>query len=142
MTCLTIQILRLEKNNMQFFKFILVGGGATAVHLGVANLLFFFFKEDVSIYAINSFAFLNAFLFSYIGHRYITFSCQGSMIKFFLVAFAGFLLNNSILTFGLFLNFEKITALVVATILVPIFTYFLSLMWVFKFPHSKQSKNI
>lgn len=83
-------------------------------------------------YIANLGAFLVAFGVSYLGHRYLTFARAGSPWRFLLVALAGFGLNNLLLTGLLACGVPVLYALLAATALVPVFSYLLSSLWVFR----------
>lgn len=102
-------------------------------HLGVAAALWSM-APVTSPYLINVVAFIVAFIVSFYGHRHLTFGLPGSPAKFFVIALGGFALNNVILTGGLYLALPPLAAIVVATICVPILTYFASALWAFKHP--------
>ena len=112
-------------------RFLFVGGIATLTHLGIAAALWTLLPRT-SPYAINAAAFLVAFGVSFYGHRHLTFGLPGSPFKFFVIALAGFALNNAILTAGLYLAVPPLAAIMVATICVPILTYFASALWAFR----------
>lgn len=118
-------------DGFQPFRFIIVGGVATATHLLVAALLFTFYSAP-SPYAVNVIAFMMAFIVSFYGHRHITFQTRGSMSRFFIVAIAGFVTNNVILTGCLWLGFDGLVAVVIATACMPVLTYLASSLWAFK----------
>lgn len=120
-------------------RFALVGAAATAVHLLVVKIYFSLVQTGALTpvkydeYMANSLAFMVAFSISYFGHRYFTFKQAGSIIRLFLVALTGFLINNIVLT-GL-LNFSAISgwlAVTISTLTVPIITFILAKAWVFK----------
>ncbi|WP_106478739.1 GtrA family protein [Phytohalomonas tamaricis] len=113
-------------------RFGLVGGGATFVHLGVAWTLLYFF-QSWSPLVVNLIAFLVAFSFSYLGHRHFTFKSEGNVIKFFVIAFAGFALNNGLLAILLSVtDLPDYVALTITTLLVPLVSYFAARLWAFK----------
>ena len=111
-------------------RFVLVGAVATGVHMAVASLLLGFWGWPA--YSANLGAFPIAFCASYLGHRYLTFARTGSPWRFLLVALAGFGLNNLLLTGLLACGLPALGALLVATALVPMFSYLLSSLWVFR----------
>ncbi|GAB2795123.1 GtrA family protein [Halomonas shantousis] len=113
-------------------RFGIVGGGATLVHLVVAWTLLYF-APHWSPLIVNFIAFLVAFSFSYLGHRHFTFNSEGSVAKFFVVAFAGFALNNGLLAILLGVTqLPDYVALTITTLLVPIVSYLAARLWAFK----------
>ncbi|KTT41137.1 hypothetical protein RSA46_04675 [Pseudomonas oryzihabitans] len=120
----------LNDDRLRPLRFILVGGLATLVHILVAGALLATFS--LQPYVTNLGAFLVAFGVSYCGHRYLTFARQGSIARFFIVAIAGFALNNLLLTGLLALGLSAFLAIVVATALVPVFSYLASSLWAFR----------
>lgn len=120
----------LNDDRLRPLRFILVGGLATLVHILVAGTLLAIFEPQP--YVANFIAFLVAFGVSYCGHRYLTFARRGSILRFFVVAIAGFALNNLLLTGLLALGLSAFLAIVVATALVPVFSYLASSLWAFR----------
>lgn len=120
----------LAKSAARPLRFALVGSVATLVHMAVAALLLQ--RWGWPAHGANLGAFLVAFVVSYLGHRHITFARAGSPWRFLLVALAGFGLNNLLLTGLLACGVPALYALLVATALVPVFSYLLSSGWVFR----------
>lgn len=116
---------------LQPFRFLIVGGVATLTHMLVVALVFARYEEP-SPYAANIIAFIVAFLVSFYGHRHITFQTRGSICRFLIVAIAGFLANNAILTACLFFGLDDFIAVIIATACVPVLTYLASSLWAFK----------
>lgn len=114
----------------QSLRFLIVGGLATLTHLASA-LALNRAMPGVSIYAVNAAAFAIAFFVSFYGHTYVTFRRGGSMTKFFVVAIAGFALNNILLHGAARLGASHAWSLALAIGLVPIFTYVASSLWAF-----------
>lgn len=122
------------------FRFGIVGIIATFIHIFSAWVLLDNLQIHNAITA-NSIAFLIAFIFSFTGHYFWTFEANKSntnikkaVIKFFIIAITGFLINTFSLSILLYFNVianEKF-AIVIALIFVPIFTYVLSKFWGFK----------
>lgn len=120
-----------NRDIFQPFRFLVVGALATATHMVVAALLFILFTAP-SPYLVNFIAFTVAFTVSFLGHRYITFKTDGSFSRFLLVAIGGFLANNAMLTVGLALGVKSLSAVIIATAIVPVLTYLASSLWAFK----------
>lgn len=112
-------------------RFILVGGFATMIHIVAATALLTLY-EGLSPFIANVLAFALAFIASFYGHRYVTFSTDGSVIRFLTVALAGFALNNVVLFISLKLSLPAVFSIVIATICVPFFSYVASVLWAFK----------
>lgn len=121
----------MNQESMKPFRFVLIGGAATFVHIFIASSILLAF-QSVSPYLANFLAFIVAFVFSFYGHQYVTFRSEGSAWKFLVVAISGFLINNLMLTIMIMLAFSDVVAVMVATLCVPIFTYLASALWVFK----------
>lgn len=111
-------------------RFLMIGGLATLTHLACA-LVLTRTMPGTSIYVVNAAAFAVAFFVSFYGHTYVTFRRGGSMTKFFVVAIAGFALNNLLLHGARRLGASHEWALVLAIGLVPVFTYIASSLWAF-----------
>ncbi|AZN37822.1 MAG: hypothetical protein RL571_1523 [Pseudomonadota bacterium] len=129
-----MKIIKWLESIKQLLKFGIVGLAATGLHLLLALVLLYF---GVNVYLANSGAFLGAFVLSYIGHNYWTFSMSswhpGTLLKSFLLASIGFLTNNILLTFLLKIAmFNEGMALFFSLLLVPLLSYFGSRIWVFK----------
>ncbi len=119
---------------LQFLKFALVGGVATATHVLAA--LLFFFAAGIDAFTANLMGFVSAWLLSYGGNRYWTFSASGphrvTAPKFLLVSLVGLLFNMAIIYVAsdvLALPFWLSLAIVVAV--VPILQFAASRYWVF-----------
>lgn len=121
---------------MQLIRFGIIGFCAAAVHTIIVVWLVKSFGFNPLI--ANIFAFLIAFNVSYVGHRYWSFAETNAKHKiaiprFLLVAIISFILNEGL--FYIFLNifnFYYIAALLLVLIIVPIFTFVSSKLWVFK----------
>lgn len=117
--------------NFELVRFIFVGGAATITHL-VAAAVGLRLAPDLNVVFINTLAFCIAFVVSYIGHRYFTFNREGRVLKFFLVAIVGLLINNSIVFLvSLLVNFPFL-AIVMGTSVSPIMVFLLSKYWAFE----------
>lgn len=123
--------LQLKSESLNIITFIGVGGVATLVHLCVA--IFFSTTTSINAFLINILAFSCAFPVSFLGHKHVTFKKNGSIFKFFILAFAGFILNTMILT-SLYLNtnINPAIMLCLSTLLTPALTYFAAKLWVFQ----------
>ena len=121
----------------QLVTFGVVGVAATVVHYFVALAASMF----IPIVFANPVGFLCAFWVSYFGHLHLTFQVSGMsknhlarIAKFFAVALAGFLVGQGALVVLL----SKIPmladwqALMLAVAIVPITTFVISRIWVFK----------
>lgn len=108
-----------------------VGVIATLVHLGVAGLALMVWP-DMSPFLANLIAFLVAFQVSFWGHRRFTFRRSGRAHRFFVLAFAGFALNNGVLAALLGLTaLNGIVAITAATFAVPLLMYIAARFWAF-----------
>ena len=124
----------LQSEFARLFRFGLVGILATLVHLSVAALALWLWHE-LSVFVANLIAFLLAVMVSYVGHQRFTFQRRGHVGRFFLVALAGFSVNNVLLGGLIFTGtLSGFYAILVATLCVPVVVYFLSRFWVFNRP--------
>jgi putative flippase GtrA len=120
---------------LQLIRFGIVGSCAAAVNM----LIVIWLVENFYLNPLlaNIFAFLIAFNISYIGHRHWSFANtklrhRTSIPRFLLVAISSFILNEGL--FYLFLNlfhWYYILALLLALLIVPIFTFVTSKFWAF-----------
>ncbi len=115
-------------------KFGLVGIFSTVVHLTVGAALI---THHVEPLLANFLAFLAAFTVSFLGHYYFSFKGHGNslmsaVIKFTMVSLSIFGLNELML-FTLLHNdiFSEITALLVATSVASVCSFFLNRQWAF-----------
>lgn len=115
----------------QMLRFLVIGSGATLVHIIIGMLLLFICKNSIPIFLINFIAFVFAFLFSYFGHKYFTFKADGNLIKFLCVAILGFVFNSLLLYLELKAGVNRKIALPISIAVIPVVTYFLSKIWVF-----------
>jgi putative flippase GtrA len=119
----------------QLFRFGVIGCTAALVNfIGVVLLVEYLHWQPL---VANILAFLIAFNVSYLGHRFWTFShkqhASNSVFKFFLVAFIGFALNESLFALLLYATPLHYTAALIITIfLVAIITFIFSKLWAFK----------
>jgi putative flippase GtrA len=116
-------------------RFAIIGVLATIVHIAIVWVLI----SHAGLFPIvaNLLAFLVAFILSFSGHYYWTFYSRSDRMqalrRFFVISGSAFVLNNIVLT-GL-LSIEIITAVmaaIYAAFLIPVFTFILSRLWVFK----------
>lgn len=108
-----------------------VGVAATLVHLAVAGASFWLWPT-ISPFIANLLAFLVAFQVSFWGHRHFTFRRNGKGHRFFVLALAGFALNNGVL--GALLaatSLDGFVAIVLATFTVPLLMYIAARFWAF-----------
>ncbi|MCL1127453.1 GtrA family protein [Shewanella surugensis] len=116
----------------QLNRFALVGVLATIVHLSVSRLVFFY-QANFPEFGVNAIAFSIAFFVSFWGHKHFTFQVNGSMMKFLGVSLLGFVVNNILLFYIINAGFlTGWNAILLSTLSVPILTYFLSKLWVFR----------
>ncbi len=121
-----------KKNELlQLINFFGVGAVATVVHLTVALTLSS--MTAINPFVINLLAFSLAFPVSFWGHKHLTFKSEGSIKRFFILAFSGFILNNFILT-SLYLRstISHSLMLCLSTLLTPFLTYWGARLWAFR----------
>jgi putative flippase GtrA len=111
-----------------------VGCLATIVHLISAYIVLLLTQNAIASMLLG---FIPAFVFSYLGHRFLTFSdaTSGSPIRFFIVAFSG-------LIFSLFVlsaldDTHSWLGLTFSICVIPLWTYVMSHLWVFSFGHKQ-----
>lgn len=133
---LIIKILKdLKKHGVLF---TLVGLVAAIVHFGFFNFFIQWLWPEIA----NIFAFLGSFIFSFMGHRYLTFSdhqnnFKESLLRFFSTAGLGFLNNEIALSFCYrILGMDSRMALLVGISTSALQTFLLSRYWAF---HKNQS---
>lgn len=115
-------------------RFVLVGAAAAAVHWGTANLLML---GQMAPLLANVGGFAVAFVISYLGQRYWTFSAghlahRHTLPRYLLLACCGFTGNEAL--FYLLLQRTPLPppiALALVLVLVAIATFLLSRSWVF-----------
>ena len=120
----------------QLFRFGIVGAIATAVHISVVVSL----VESTVIsdpLVANIVAFCCAVLVSYFGHNYWTFQHRQHSTKqfarFVLITLSALGLNQIILYVATrLIGLDYKIGLIFVILLVPIFTYFLARLWVFR----------
>jgi putative flippase GtrA len=120
----------------QVSLFVLVGGGAAAVHF-LSVILFVELLATPALIA-NIFAFLIAFCFSFSGQRFLTFSSSNqtffySLKRYFLVSVCSFIFNELFFYIAVYLlNIPYYIALPIIVLLVAIGTFVVSKRWAFK----------
>ena len=121
----------------QIVKFGLVGALATLTHMLVGGALI---QVGLTAIVANPVAFIAAFFLSFSGHYAFSFADRGiplwkSLRRFVLVACAGFLTNQALLSAILnFLFLPEIHALLISTGIVAVVTFGLSKTWAFRNP--------
>jgi len=120
----------------QIIAFASVGVAATIVHYVAALIA----AQWLPISFANPIGFVVAFFVSYLGHVQFTFQLRGEdrrhrnrLPKFAVTAVSGFLLGQTILlTLTRVTNTPDFVALAVAVASVPVITFALSKLWVFR----------
>ena len=120
----------------RILRFIVIGGGAAAVHwLTVFAVVH---QTGMEPLIANIIAFLCAFSVSYFGHKNWTFEAQDqahgpALVKFFTVAVTGFCINEAVYALLLKgLNIHYLIGSAVAIVVAAVSTYILSQTWAFK----------
>jgi putative flippase GtrA len=128
----------------RIFRFLVIGGGAAAVHwLTVFAVVH---QTGMDPLLANIVAFLCAFSVSYFGHKNWTFEAQdqahgSALVKFFTVAVTGFCINESV--YALLLKGMHVHYLIgsaVAIVVAAVSTYILSNSWAFH-PGKKEKQS-
>jgi putative flippase GtrA len=118
------------------FWFVLVGSTAALVHLGVYALTTHAWLVPGE--CANALGFITAFLFSFLGHRYLSFqdtrtSVHRSAVRFFATALLGFLTNEGVfVTMFRGLDLNEWPSLILAIGCAAIQTFLLSRYWAFE----------
>jgi putative flippase GtrA len=123
------------KNLSRVGSFIVVGGAAAAVHLGVVVLLVS--RSGLAPLAANIGGWLVAFCVSFLGQWQLTFRSQAApplraLRRFLLLSAAGFVANET--AFAMLLQVSLLpypAALAIVIAGVAVMTYLLSLRWAF-----------
>jgi putative flippase GtrA len=123
--------------SFEIFRFALVGGVATAVHMAVASGLLTAFPQ-MNPFAANVTAFATAFGVSYVGHSRVSFGARGSLWKFLLTALFGAFASNVALFFLLAGGVPERIAVCIAALVSPAAVYLLSKFWVFRSPEPRR----
>lgn len=124
----------------QTLQFVGVGGAAAATHLAVVFLL----VQGLGMAPLvaNVLAFLVAFVVSYNGHAWFTFSHHGArgwsvVAKYFAVASLSFVVNELLYWVALhWLHWHYFWSLLGVLVLVAVGTFVLSKFWAFRAPNS------
>jgi len=120
----------------QLLQFVLVGGSAAATHLAVVGLVVWL--TGMAPLAANVLGFLVAFIVSYNGHAWLTFSTAqargwGTVARFFAVACLSFCVNELLYALALrWLPWNYFWSLAAVLVLVAVGTFVLSKFWAFK----------
>lgn len=111
--------------------FGIVGGGATLIHILVANLFHAAIKDRVTASLVG---FCLAFVFSYLAHHQFTFhdAVKGSPFRFVIVAGSGFLFSLFVLDH--LAAYPAWLALTLSIGVIPLWSFLMSRLWVFRFP--------
>jgi putative flippase GtrA len=118
--------------------FLVVGGVASAVHLLVFWLLNEHWLPGIWPEVSNTLAFVLAFTFSFLGHRFLSFpdasvSIWVSLMRFGLSAIAGFFTNQLVfVVLTRWVGWWPTLALAVALVLAAAQTYLLGRYWAFR----------
>lgn len=119
-----------RKSIQELIRFVLVGGFATLVDLVVSIVLLYSFNLHENV--VTTLAFFCAFIFSFLGHRFITFKKKGSPIKFFALSFTMLLLRNAIVYLMVSYVIGGIVAIVFSMAVVTVITFTVSKFAIFK----------
>ena len=130
--------------------FGLVGISATAVHYIVAVLGFMHF--GVPVWFANIIAFVIALPVSYFGHAFLTFSAKRygrishvtrtSALRFFLLAFAGFSINEtSVIAMTYYFEVPPRLGILVTLVFVAGLLFLLSKLWAYRGDASAQAEG-
>ena len=130
------KIKNLRQEGWRLAKFGALGGLTTLSHLAIALVAL----EKFAWHPIlaNLFAFLFAFVISFLGHYYFTFSdLRGKLLPamriFLLIAFGGFLVNNALLVWLLSERWlGDAQAIIISVLVVPLATFLAARFWAFR----------
>ncbi|MBK6649588.1 MAG: GtrA family protein [Betaproteobacteria bacterium] len=118
--------------------FLIVGAVASAVHIFAFWLLNEYWLPGIWPEINNTLAFAVAFVFSFLGHRLLSFpdanvSVWVSLMRFGLSALAGFLTNQAVfMALTRWIGWWPTLALIVALVLAAAQTYLLGRYWAFR----------
>lgn len=113
-------------------RFVVVGGAATLVHVGVALLSLH--AMGAAPHVANLCGFLVAVVFSYTMHSRVTFRHEGAsaLPRFSVVALGGFLVSSGAVSAFLALGLPEGVAVPLAALVVPVASYLANRFWVFR----------
>lgn len=129
----------------QMLRFGLIGVLATLVHMVIGFVLI---QSGWQPLNANMVAFCIAFLVSFVGHLGFSFADQNTSLfnalwRFFIVALAGFAVNETLLTILLSLgSLSDTTALFASTSCAAALTFLLSRTWAFRAPKNGSAVSI
>ena len=114
-------------------RFGAVGGGATLLHLAIAEAALFLGAEAWLAFLV---AFGPAFVFSYLGHRHFTFARgdRQSLPRFFAIALVGLAAGQAMVELSRHVpsDLHPALRLMLGAAVVPAATYFAAKMWAFR----------
>lgn len=116
-------------------RFVIVGTLGAIAHISFGAL---FIQLGIHPLIANIFAFLLAFSGGFLGHHFYSFRGHGrpityTFMRFFPVAIASFLLNETLLAGLLELGwFSPTLSLVISSLSVAVFSYLLGRFWAFR----------
>lgn len=130
-----------QQATLQLIKFIVMGSLAALVHLAVLYTAVTFL--DIAPAWANAIAFIVAFVVSFIGHLNVTFkdnhlaqtaSVSSRLLKWFMSAVTGFMLNQGLFVLGLAWLGESYYLLIwfIVTGIVTALSFLLGKLWAFK----------
>lgn len=116
-------------------RYVVVGGGATALHISASWLLLSRFDWHAQL--VNGVAFLIAFGWSFAGNYLWTFGASGiflkTLVRFFAVSVCGYVASSFVLDLlSGQLGFGFREALLCSSLVVPPVTFISSWAWAFK----------
>lgn len=111
-------------------RFVIVGGGASAVHMGSVTALLLAFP-NLSVMMANFAAICLAFAFSFYGHMRFTFSRAGHLPSFVVTALIGMAVNNAVVAGVLYLGGPAFFAIPAGMAAAAAGTFFLSRRFAF-----------
>lgn len=133
--------MKQAQTRLQLLKFIIMGSLAALVHFCVLFIAVRFF--DIAPSWANVWAFLTAFVVSFLGHLNVTFKTnnapsQGAvgkrLPKWFATSVAGFVINQALFVFGISWLGDRYYLLVwfIVTAIVTVSSFLLGKLWAFK----------
>lgn len=125
----------------RWVRFGIVGGVSTAVYAAL-GLAFAWWQWPVLLG--NALAYILSFVVSYLGQKNWTFASHlphaQLLPKFAALQGAGLLLNTAIIALLMHLGVAYMFAMPVAIVLVPVFVYVVSKLWIFRSPPASSPK--